>query len=808
MEEYKKDTNSAELASLEVVGDSRLETYARYIVGIVIFVLPFFLLPFSLASIDFSKGELYFLGISLALLFFVFAQLKNGIIVFPKSVLLKSLVYVSVVWFVSALFSANRTLSLWGTGYETGTFLFFLFIVITVFLISVLFRSEKKIISFYRMLFVSAIVLLVAQLVYTIFGTTSSVFPILNNKLMSMVGDWNDLGIFFGLIAILSLSGILFANIGKKLCLFLWAMILVSLGIVALTNFSIAWFILGSSMLALLVFSLVSSSDGDTQNTINFGPCRPLCIVAVIIICFAFAQGFMGGFTQKNGFKSEKVSLPVEPTIEIVKNSLKGNVYGSSVKNMLLGTGPSTFMYDFIQFKSKGVVNSVFWDTRIQSGSSRLVSFVAETGVLGGVAILIFIMHLLYSIKRIFVYKEHGVKRALLISSFVGSAYLWLFVYTYSPGFLISVFAGIFTGIFIASLIVIKNITVVEVVFEKNGEKNLLIRGILYLIMVLSFYGVYTFIAKNVAGYFVKNALETQSLGKDLSKTEHYLRKAVWLDPQDAYYRYSAEAGVLQLREIFQQLERKDVSEEERKLLNDRFEKISDTTILSAEKAVKRNPIDPINLMQQGRIYELLMGKRSELKDKAIASYLEAKIKSPHSPAPLLALAQVELLLKNPDAAMKYLQQSLIIKQDFSIGSLRIAQVAIEQGRIKDGIAELARMVNTNPNNPDNPYLILQIAILYEQDGDYKTAQNTYEYLIGLKQDYIEGRKYLALFYNKRGMTEKAIVQFEILSQLVPGNEELKKIIQNLRSGKDISGKEVKSPEPEVKQDVKTPVKK
>lgn len=738
----------------------------------VIFLLPLFVLPFGIFAVDFNKAMLTYIGISTsAVLFLLWSVSKKGITC-SNSFIIKSLFLVALAWFTSALFSKNISLSMSGAGYETGTAVFIFYLAVIVFLISALFRKSGQLAQIYKAIFFSAIILFAVQLLHTGFGVAVPPWGMFQGKLASVLGSWSDIGIFFGLIVILSISSIEYGGEGRKGKIFLWVVLVISLIAIYFVNFSTLQYVLGFSVLALMVYRLANPPhfEGVLQSGgINF--LSPSLFVFLVIAVFTFAHQWTGGLINFLGIQFSQVNPSWTATFDVIRGALSSD--------FILGSGPNTFLNDWLMFKPEAISNSVFWDARFISGAGRLPSMVAEVGLLGILALITFTASLLYAGRRVFSYKEHSLERMLLVSSFFGSLYLWIFTIIYSPGFLIFIFAGILTGIFVASLGLVGGARIVEFEIDKNTKKGF-IANFIILLMILGFVlAIFMFGSKYIAGYYYTAGIKEATIYNNAEKADVYLRRAVVLDPQDVYFRSSAEIGLVQLGQMISQS--KETASDSEKT---QFGNVLTATVQSAKNATIVNPLEPENWMELGRVYETILQLDPEgFKSSAIFAYGEAIRVSPNDPTPLLSLARVELQSGNTSEALKYLNDSLKIKSDFTAGHIMLAEVAVGQGNLKEAISELEKTVISNPNNPDNIYIILRIGVLYYQDGYHEKARTIFENLVSINPNYIDARYSLGLVYYETGMIDEAIEQFEAIKKLAPENNEVQVILDRLRSG-------------------------
>jgi len=85
---------------------------------------------------------------------------------------------------------------------------------------------------------------------------------------------------------------------------------------------------------------------------------------------------------------------------------------------------------------------------------------------------------------------------------------------------------------------------------------------------------------------------------------------------------------------------------------------------------------------------------------------------------------------------------------------------------------------------PTNPYIYTELGQVYSATGDMEQAKEQFQKALSLNENYSNARYFLGLIYDKEGKKSQAIEEFERIVELNPGNEEVKKILANLREGK------------------------
>jgi O-antigen ligase len=635
-----------------------LEKVSLFFIGALILLLPIFVLPWQSTPFNLSKGFLFYGLILISLFFWLSSGLQNGEIKIPKSFLLLACLFLVLVWFLSAVFSPNKMLSFVGLGSEIDTFSFILFSVLGLFLVSVLFQPEKRAALFYPLTFVSGLIVFLFELFHLVFKFDFIPFKIFNSTVSNLIGNWNDVFIFFGFIALVSLIFFeLYRGNGFKKFLFFLG-VLLSLAVMVLVNFFTGWIIFGFSVFILFVYSFLRSfyslnnvvdNEQKNRNLLRFS-----FFVFLIVLFFILAYQTVSQIGAYFNISYLEVLPSWQTTLDIVKTTVKNSP--------LLGSGPNTFLYDWLQYKPLSTNATSFWNLRFNSGISQALSFVATTGILGLFSILIFLVVLIfYGFKTISSYQENGSKNAVLISSFLGSIYLWAFIVFYSPGLVIFIFAFLNTGFMIAMLVSTQKLKVINLSFLSNPRVGFVsVLGTAVFIFGAVAAG-YFLMQKAGASYFYNKGITEFNASGNISKTEFYLSRASSLDLQDQYLRSSSELNLIKIQKI---LSNTAVSQEEART---NFQNALSLAVSNAQVATEVNNLDMLNWMQLGSVYESILPlKITGAEEMATKAYQEALKKSPVDPTSLLALARVKIQMGKNDEAKEFLLSALKLKADFS----------------------------------------------------------------------------------------------------------------------------------------------
>lgn len=752
------------------------DSVSRVVFYVMALLLPLMAWTLPGAPFVMAKSLLFYTGVALAIFFWFLSRLQKGELNFPKSALLLCSGGIVLVWLASSLFSDNVLLSLTGRGFEIDSFLFFLFAFFGLFLVSNLFQSERSALRFYLACFVSAIIVFVVQLANVFIKP----FEYLGSKTGNLVGSWGDFGIFFGFILLVSVVLFELGNFRRWKKYALACIAAISLFAMILVNLYINWVILAFISLCLFVYLFYRSfyfpAVLNTENSFshempilqrNNNYFLPL-IVFILMIFFLLAKGPMGEITVSAGTNFVEVRPSWSTTMSIIGDTLK--------TDPILGTAPNTFLYNWLTHKPVEINNTIFWNARFNSGIGQLISMVSTTGIIGALALISFLGFLLYYGWKAFSYQRDDMLHALLIASFLGSVYLWIFAVCYTPGFAIMAMAFIVTGIFVALLVKAEKIKNINLSFLKNSRAGFVSVLVIVLLLIASVSSLYLLLKKGLASYYYAQGVKIYNSAGDLGQAETKVSKAINMDPQDEYYRYMVEINLLKIRQL---LNSPDLPPEQ--AMAD-FQNILASAISNGQNATKFNSKDPLNWMTLGMIYEAVVPLKIQGADAmAVSSYQEASKHSPFDPEPFLASARVEIQNQNFAQAKTYLQSALSLKSDFVAALFLISQIEVYEGNLKEAIAKTEQTAMLVPNDVG---VLFQLGLLYYQDNNLAGGRMAFERAISINQNYANARYFLGLIYDKQGLKEKAIEQFENIEKTNSDNQEIEIILDNLRNGK------------------------
>lgn len=733
----------------------------KYVFIGLTFLVPVFVLPFTIFPLEINKAFLSFIGIAVLAVLYLINFIQKGKIEIPKSVLLLNLFLLVLVYFFSSIFSSNRALSLIGEGYGLDSFSSVALLSFLAALTALFFSESKGAMSVFYSLFVSSIVIFIFQLMRTVFNTNILPFNIFPSKTSNLFGTWNELGIFFGFTALL--SSVFFKFLNKRK-IFFGAVLLLSLLGMAVVNFEIAWLVLGVFSLIFLIY--IFSSSKDTRSFASL----PL-VLFIISVLFVFLNPVVGSFLTNANLNYLEVRPSWSGTFDIIKNSLKADPF--------LGSGPGTFVYNWLNYRPQAINLTQFWAARFNSGVGLLPSFFATAGILAVLLWICFFVLLISQFLKILAKGDDngGEGISLMLASFFASLYLWVFNIIYVPSFALTFLAYLFTGLLIAELSRKGKIKIWKISFLSE-PKIKFIASLSVLVIIVASLGIfYVFSKKYAASYYFAKGISSFNGGSDLPKAEDNILKAVNFDPQDRYFRGLTEIGLLKMQRT---INNSSLPADE---LRAEFQRNLSSTIQYAQLAVNANNSDSLNWINMAKVYESVMPLKIEgAAGLALNNYAEAAKRDPNNPDNYIAEARVFAQENNLNEAKNALQKAITLKPDYAVPIFTLAQVEAASGNLEEAIK---RTKDTYFLAPNDIGVLFQLGLLYYQKQDFENSKVVFEKTVSLNPNYSNAMYFLGLIYDKGGRKEDAIKVFERIEGLNPDNQEIKKILNNLRKGKN-----------------------
>ncbi|MEX0917102.1 MAG: tetratricopeptide repeat protein [Candidatus Paceibacterota bacterium] len=734
----------------------------------LIFILPILFFPSGIVGVQFAKVSFFAFVVLLLLALFIVMRLKEKNFALFKSPLFYAAWGIPLAYLVSSLFAENVRLSLFGDSLGTDTFAFMLLGVLGLSLVLSYLRTRMDILKAYLALLGVAFLVALFHIIRLIFGPEVLSFGIFTDQTANLIGSWNDLAVFFGLVTILSM---LFLTAAQGVFRYiLGASIALSLFFLALVNFNAVWWIVGIFALGSFVHSIVGKGSG---KAFSFASLFVLTISIVFLFGnLVFTTGSPGEFLSSAFNISQLEVRPSwQSTVDIAKATYQDGY--------LFGSGPSTFTNQYLLHKPEGINQTVFWNTDFRFGIGLIPTSFITTGVIGGLAWILFFGMLLYVGFRELILRgtEDAVGYHIMLSTFLSSVYLWALTILYTPSSVMVLFAFLMTGLFLVSLRKYSGGEKQWVVsFSENprfGFVVVLLLVVAFLGSTISIFGVSQRVLAEVAfgqariaanaGNF-RDALESLNRARSFGESERFERFGVALEVQ----RLSELLNTPNIPQAQAQ---------------SRFQSIFGEAIASAQRAINLNNANYQNWGTLGSVYQAVVPLQiTGAYENAARAYDEAMTRNPRSPALSLTRAQLEAARNNFAEAERFAQEAVTKKNNYTAAVFLLSQIQVQRGDTQAAIRSAEQAALLAPNDP---VVFFQVGVLNYSANNSTNAIGALERAVALNTQYSNARYFLGLSYYRVGNTQAAINEFERIEELNLDNQDVKDILARLRAGEE-----------------------
>lgn len=734
-----------------------------------VLLLPIFFLPPKFGFLDFNKQTLF---IALTFVAFFFWTIKTLV---SKKITLKIHpihVFLGVLllsYLFSTFFSVSPYTSFWGAWQTINeSFVTMLCLFLFYLLISSTF-GEKEITHVF---FFLGIAVLLAQ-AYGILQLLGIQFfkEFFGNNLQNTVGSVGDFGLFVVVLLPLCMIFSMHGRISQKI-LFILNMLLAMVTLLLINHYLLWWIVFAGSGLVVLFWIL--------RRNMFDGRLMFLPVFFLTVSLFFILAGSYISFVEKplEIFLSQKTNIQI--TFETLKSF------------PVLGSGPSTFSYDFSKYKSKDFNESSLWNVSFNSGSSKVLTHLTTLGIFGITSLmLVVLLPIFYGIKFLFSQESRKSNAYMIASSLivllVTSIGYFFYNSTLVQDFTYFLFFGTLTAL-LPSYVPTKE--------TKEHKEDVAPSSILHLVLVfvftfiIIFGATFLFLVGNryLANIYYNKGIAQASNG-DKEAAMISFKKAASLDQKSNIY--FNEIALLSLELVRDEVSiGADITKESQKKIALLFS----NSVASVDTAIALNPNNVENWSTKGYLCQSVIGLFEDAANCALNAYEKALALAPTNPYLHLErgntyLAQIlylqggmekektELLLK----AKEEFDSAINLKTNYGFAYLQKAVAA----RLSSNAGEELSALESAEKYAEDDYLILfQLGFAYYQRNNFQKAKDLLEKTLSLRPDYQAALYYLGLCHEALNQKEKSLEVFLRLLDLVPENQTIQKIVANLKESK------------------------
>ncbi len=749
-----------------------LRTYAQNILLVIFGFLPLIFIPNPVAPFDYTKVLVVIGGVFIALVLYSLSVLRSGTISVGISSTLCALWAIVIMASISSALSGDFKDSFIGDLFSTHAtaFVAILALIPTVWLL--LRPSKGSVMRLYVLIAISTFILVLFHVLRIIFGPEFLSFNVFTTTTATPVGSWNDLALFLGLTVILSLVALEQLTLTRMGRVLFASVTIVALGMLGVINFFTVWIILGITSLVMIVYAL--GKDRFTGGQLSFASGQGMNTTALTtaLVVFAASVLFVVGGSTLGGFISKYTNISyveVRPSFEATADIAR-NVYQ---ENAFLGIGANKFTDAWRLYKDTSINNTVFWNTEFNAGNGYITTFFVTTGVLGGIAWLIFLITYLVTGIRTLLSSTSGDRMWYFIgvSSFVGAAYIWGMSVVYVPGVVILLFGALCTGV---SLVAFKALSATPsriVVIGANRRTGFVLTLVVITIIIVSVSILYALGRHYSSVYTFNESILSMQQGIAIDELERKVESAYQLSTSDVFARRIAEYQLARMNNL---VTRTQPTQEEQL----QFQNASVMGVNAAQQAIAMDSQEPSNWSVLGGIYSVLASVGIEgAQERALEALTKSRELNPRNPLPYLESAIVEGRAGNYDSARAYIQQSINLKPNFTEAFFFLTQLEIATGNVEAAIRSTQAVITLEPQNAARYY---QLGVLENSRQNSAGAIAAFEQAVALDENYANARYLLALVYDEQGRSEDAKKQLETVLALNPGNAEVTALLDVL----------------------------
>ena len=321
-------------------------------------LFPIWFLPIT--ALPSSEAKMLLSGILVfgALASWLAKALSTGRVDIPKSyVWIAAPVFLGFV-LISTIFSDARTISFLGNSNQPDTLMSFVIYLGALFIVPIFLRDISHIMKAV-FFFGGSLAILGIYALLQFFGIF--IIPLDFAKITSFnpIGTTQALAVFLGAGFVLFVALLTSLNLSSRLkVLFTSGAILLG-AVLIFVNFSYVWLGL------LIAFALIVSwqimhmrSAGQTMAKFNL----PMFLIVIVAILF-FVQPPIANIVNL----PTTISPSVSSTIGIATESYKNNI-----ENTLIGSGPATFLYEYLKYRPLELNSTSFFNVRFGQGFSAI----------------------------------------------------------------------------------------------------------------------------------------------------------------------------------------------------------------------------------------------------------------------------------------------------------------------------------------------------------------------------------------------------------------------------------------------------
>lgn len=774
-----------------------LEIATRVIFYILAALLPLWIIPYLAVEADFGREVTFTVFLILAAILWLLGVLMKGEINFKLSLIFYTLLFLFAVMASSALLASTPVVSAFFSDAIAERLSTFLLGILIILLLGSILRSKDD-------AFLMLVILILAGALSGVINIFQLFFKIpvfsylssfIQDAGFNVIGTVNGLSLFYViLLAIVfgflsSRKSRIFEGMEAIYYLF-WAAFAIFIFNLILVNFLTSWIVLLVSSILLFGFAFKDVRAQGERFDLRYW-------VAIVLVIFSIVMILVRTPVISGLDIPAEVSPSMRATLGVAQD-----VFQESPKNIIIGSGPGTFGLDWVRFKDPAINQTPFWNVRFNQGFSWFSTLIPTIGILGVLAFLAFLAVSIFStIKVILIYNTS--ENPLPSAVFLGFTASVLAAFLYPANFSIIILMFLIIGILIFVISHGKKKDLWDVVdFRKKFDAPWIVfvssLGVIFL-LAIGVSALYSEVSRIRASLARQAGFSALSSGQ-VDEAQRQYEKALAFE-QKSYRNHQLliQARGEKIRQLIQKASQGENVQQE-------FQTIVSVAIQDSQRAVTYYPKEPLLWRAQGFLYELIIPFIQGAEKFAVDSYSKASELDPLNPSlyvdmgrsQLVYVDRLQFLMSQASGqelaqieearaealsgAVKYFTRAIDAKSDFAQAHFLLAQSSLRIGDVNQAIASVE---NAKIAAPFDIGIAFQLGLLYYQNNDLDRARAEFERAVSINDNYSNARYFLGLIYDRQGEKRNAIDQFEKIEVFNPDSQEVKRILSNLRRGRD-----------------------
>lgn len=758
---------------------SVLRAWGQHIVVVVFGLLPLLFIPTANAPFEYTKILIVIGALLVALVLYSLSVLRSGIVQVGISYPLCALWALSVIAMVSALLSGDFRDAFIGDFFSIHSALFTILLTAVPTVWMILRPSKTAVMRMYMLLALSTIVLVAYHVLRLFFGADFFSFGVFTSETSTPVGTWNDLALLLGLVVILSLVVLEQLALTKMGRVLFGVVTFLSLVMLSVINFFTVWLVLGLSSVALIVYTLGKERFSGKQLPLLAGR-GVSSSFGISLLVFGISVLFIIGGSTIGGWIAERTGvnyIEVRPSLEATGNIAR-HVYA---ENAVLGIGPNKFVDAWRLYKEDAINTTYFWNADFNGGNGYITTFFVTTGVLGGVAWILFLITYVVAGMRRLLRSTEGDKLWYFVgvSSFVSALYIWGMSVLYVPGAVILLIGALCTGVSLYAFSILGGVQPREIAVGGDRRIGFILTLITMFVIIGSVVLLYMAVRHYSAVYTFNKSIQSMREGTPVAELEQQVMDAFSLAASDVFARRIAEYQLGRLNALAQLPEPTEAQVEE-------FNTTMVNGVRFAQEAVRLDGKEPANWAVLAGIYNVLASLNVEgALDRVREALDQYRTLNPKNPLPHLESAVVEARVGNYDLARTHIDLALKIKPNSIEAYQLLAQLAVIQGNVDEAVSSTQAAISLEPRNP---ILYYHLGVLESSRENTETAIAAFQKAIELDTNYANAHYLLALAYDLTGDSAAAKTHLERVLELNPGNADVEQLIRTIDEEGSLAG--------------------